>query len=436
MKAKSTLRTVLVATGCATLLAVLAAGCPQDAGGLDEQAVRDLIEQELAGQVAPGPAGPQGATGATGAQGPTGPTGPTGATGPQGVIGPQGPAGAAGSVPAGTFVLWNSITPPTGFQYTGLTTQIGEQWVTRAQVPVTGLTNHAVVAANGRIYALGGTINGVEQDAVWEFDPATNIWTPRTALPAPRQAHAAVFFRNRIYVIGGYSAGTVLNSVIRWDPAAGAGTWADVGALNTARESLSAAVLGDHIYAVGGSTPIPTQFFATVEEFTPGASPNVDPGAWTPKADMPTARADLGLAAANGKLYAIGGIQGTTYLATVEEFTPGADAADPGAWIARSAMPTARSDIATAVVDGRIFVFGGFNLAQPLQTTEAYEPVAESWTARAPVLLPVAGAFGAALDGHVFLIGGVTGGGGVPQLELSVTQEYSPGTTFFIMRKL
>jgi uncharacterized repeat protein (TIGR02543 family) len=42
---------------------------------------------------------------------------------------------------------------------------------------------------------------------------------------------------------------------------------------------------------------------------------------WTTKTSMPTARAELGVAMVNDKIYAIGGISGST-LSTVEEYNP------------------------------------------------------------------------------------------------------------------
>ena len=66
------------------------------------------------------------------------------------------------------------------------------------------------------------------------------------------------------------------------------------------------------IYAIGGRDG-PSEF-ATVEEYDSATN------TWMTQASMPTARYVLGVAAANGKIYAIGGYNGIQ-LATVEEVT-------------------------------------------------------------------------------------------------------------------
>ena len=78
-------------------------------------------------------------------------------------------------------------------------------------------------------------------------------------------------------------------------------------------------------------------------------------GKWEKKADMPTARANLSTSVVNGKIYAIGGSVGAgTDLATVEEYDP-----TTNTWNKRTDMPTGRYTLATATVNEKIYVFGG-----------------------------------------------------------------------------
>lgn len=61
-------------------------------------------------------------------------------------------------------------------------------------------------AVNGKIYAIGGYAESGREDVVEEYDPATNTWTTKTAMPTARDGLAAMTINNKIYAIGGYDS--------------------------------------------------------------------------------------------------------------------------------------------------------------------------------------------------------------------------------------
>ena len=70
-----------------------------------------------------------------------------------------------------------------------------------------------------------------------------------------------------------------------------------------------------------------------------------------------------------GILYAVGGVLNDVELPTVEAYDPATDT-----WTTKARMPTPRSALATAVMDGRLYALGGFILGQGIGTTvEAYD---------------------------------------------------------------
>jgi len=79
-------------------------------------------------------------------------------------------------------------------------------------------------------------------------------------------------------------------------------------------------------------------------------------------------------------------------------------------WAPTANMATPRADFAAAAVDGRLWVLGGITSVDGtrLNTTEVYDPASDSW--RAGPALPVArSAFGAATVGQtIYLFGGAT----------------------------
>src|SRR5262245_11518481 len=85
-----------------------------------------------------------------------------------------------------------------------------------------------------------------------------------------------------------------------------------------------------------------------------GAAPAAVIGTWSTNPSMPTPRYGPAAAAANGKVYAFGGvfrINSTSIdsTAVAEEFDPATNA-----WATKAPMPTARSFLAAATFNGKI----------------------------------------------------------------------------------
>ncbi len=123
---------------------------------------------------------------------------------------------------------------------------------------------------------------------------------------------------------------------------------------------------------------------------------------WQTRAQMPTPRTGLALAAHGGLIYAIAGASSEGATSRVEVYDPQLDA-----WSRGSAKPTPVGYVRAAVLDGLVYVPGGFDAGErPRDLLEVYDPAQDSWETRAP--LPEAlGAYAlAALDGKLYLFGG------------------------------
>ena len=115
---------------------------------------------------------------------------------------------------------------------------------------------------------------------------------------------------------------------------------------------------------------------------------------WVTKAQMHEPRAFLGVAAVNGKIYAIGGDNGsfmgnvgnpwghTNEVVSVnEEYDPATDT-----WVFKKAMPTARAGFATAVWENRIYCIGGWlSDYSDTDVNEVYDPATDTWTNNEPI---------------------------------------------------
>ncbi len=148
--------------------------------------------------------------------------------------------------------------------------------------------------------------------------------------------------------------------------------------------------------------------------------PSLDHLAWAGAAPMPTARARLAGATDQGcLLYAIGGmlIGGSGHFSDTEAYD-----LQSNSWATLAPMPTVRSNIGAAVVDGVIYVPGGYHSGY-LGVHEAYDIASDSWSSKAPLPTASSGGAVAAVNGKIYHIGGNTSSGYV-----ATTYEYDPTT--------
>jgi DNA-binding CsgD family transcriptional regulator/N-acetylneuraminic acid mutarotase len=126
---------------------------------------------------------------------------------------------------------------------------------------------------------------------------------------------------------------------------------------------------------------------------------------WVSRAQMPTPRERLAVAVHEDKIYAIAGDTPSGVTGVVEIYNP-----DDNIWAIGTPKRTPVSNLAAAVVDGLIYVPGGYNSAgEVVTTTEVYDPANDTWGTRAPLPAPLCAYAIAAVDGKLFVFGGWDG---------------------------
>lgn len=275
-------------------------------------------------------------------------------------------------------------------------------WVKRAPM-ATPQQETAVVVLQGKVYVLGGLdTESNPLDVVQVYDPATNKWSKAAPLPKAMHHVNAIAVEGGIWVLGGLvdSSFTATTEVYRYDPRDN--IWAPRAPIRPGDERGGAmlAAIGKTVYVAGG-----LRGTTSVSDF---AAFDTDRGLWKKLPALPLAR-DHGVGAAfGGVFYAIGGRSGA-----IGSHTSRVDAFDPasGTWTERAKMPTSRAGCASAVANGQIVVLGGEGDKRQaggvFSEVEAYDPVADSWTALPSMKTPRHGTGAATIgSGNVVMVPG------------------------------
>lgn len=265
-----------------------------------------------------------------------------------------------------------------------------------------------MIALNGKLYTIGGYkdmnyLNESVSTAVEEYDPVTKKWTLKAPMPVGFGSPRLAAVGGIIYAFcGGLSAENTVASdkVLAYDPVAN--TWTQVSTLPYAEKRVSdVASVNGIIYVLGflgGYAAEASEFYA----FNPQNK------TWTAKTfGLPTSVVGCRLQALQGKIYLMGGKHNTgkyttEYYSRTYLYNPAADT-----WSSGKDMNTARRDFTTAVANGKIYVFGGYDPASSwLKSTEVYDPALNQWTTINNMPQNTIQSEACALSGKVYLAGG------------------------------
>ena len=147
-----------------------------------------------------------------------------------------------------------------------------------------------------------------------------------------------------------------------------------------------------------------------------------DESSWSPLAPMPTARSELGVAVVEGKIYAIGGLSGNLPVNTNEQYDPVSNQ-----WTVEAPMPTARNGFAIAVYNDKIYVIGGTVGNEFVGTNEVYNPLTNTWDTKAAMPTARADLSASVVNDKIYLIGGKKYSSINPYfVETNVNEVYDP----------
>ena len=306
------------------------------------------------------------------------------------------------------------------------------QWTQKADMP-TIRSDFSTCVVDGKIFVIGGSLQ-LEMDeygdqslsTVEMYDPETDAWAGKANMPTVRSNVSVSIVDGKIYAIGGskmkkiqvprgFNTGSEeLPTVEMYDPATD--TWTQKADMPTPRKTKTC-VVDSKIYAIGGwSTANEQSQLETVEVYDPATD------TWAKAQSMNRARCSTAMSVVNGEIYAIGGIGwppnrdqsglylSDLYLSNVEVFNP-----KTNQWRERTEMSVPKAAHSTSVIDGKIYVMGGYFVKdrklKTFSAIEVYDPATDRWTQESDMLIGKFGHATEVVDGQIYILGGSGGVG-------------------------
>jgi N-acetylneuraminic acid mutarotase len=143
-------------------------------------------------------------------------------------------------------------------------------------------------------------------------------------------------------------------------------------------------------------------------------------GMWFTRAPLPTARQEIPHAILNGRIYIPGGFRsGGLATSIVEVFAPATNA-----WTTIPSLPITMHHLHCAAVNNKLYVLGGYTTSAFTATARVFEfsVTANNWVEKTAIPGARAAGIAAAHNGKIYVIGGVSSSGAV----VGTNQVYDP----------
>ncbi|MEM9566964.1 MAG: kelch repeat-containing protein [Cyanobacteria bacterium P01_E01_bin.34] len=268
------------------------------------------------------------------------------------------------------------------------------------------------VVVDNQIYAIGGKLPDSHISDVYIYDPgdpvtaADDRWLSGPSYPVAVENPAVVGYDGQIYVFGGSTApfsGAVRTAAVL-DPSAAEPKWEAIANIPAARGGATAQVLDGTIYLIGGMSQR-GRSVNWVDAYDPLTN------RWNRLApNLQTRRDNPGSAVVDGKIYVFGGRMRNADRSVVDATLQSLEIFDPltGEWTYGADMPTGRRALSVGTLNDRIQAIGGE--AGPdnsaFREVEEYDPLTDTWRSLAPITTPRHGAAFGSIDDIIYVLMG------------------------------
>ncbi len=229
---------------------------------------------------------------------------------------------------------------------------------------IEGREDHvSVVMADGRVLTAGGRDNRHRYFSSTElFDPESGRVTVGPKMNTDRENAAAALIGQDVYVAGGCNSGYwELSSCERLR----SGKWTPIASMNEKRSGLAMVAVDGKLFVFGGSNGY--KCLSSVECYYP------ERDRWTKIVmQMPTARRDLAAAELNGLIYICGRAYHGGRLSVCERYDH-----RENRWETVASMNMKRDGFALVAANGCLYAVGGMHSEK---SVEMYDPDRNEWT--------------------------------------------------------
>lgn len=283
---------------------------------------------------------------------------------------------------------------------------VADSWARLGMMPTP--ISHAMPAVDGEtVWIAGGFVGnhpGPATAQVWKYHVPSNTWEPGPALPEPRGGGALVRYGRTLHYFGGFMADRETTASDHWTLAVDGGlAWQVATTMPAPRGHMSAIVLQNAIYSIGGQTGHDKNPVDRPEVYRYSPTANL----WEERAALPAPRSHFESSTflLRDRIVIVGGrtntIPGQGQLATALLYDPLEDL-----WIALPQLPYTRLGPIAQLFDTQIIMAtGGLQWNNPQRSTLG-GVLDRSWELAHPQL-PAArsAAAGARLGGKLYLAG-------------------------------
>ena len=269
------------------------------------------------------------------------------------------------------------IIPISVFSVKGQISELPEYftWITKTPMP-TSRYAFGLTVVDDKIFAIGGTASdGKTRLATNEmYNPTKDVWETRTPIPSSRRAYAIATCKNKIYIIGG--SNSKANEV--YDPTTD--TWENKTPLPSQynRNFFNAHTVNEKIYVISGMTDELSMWSSNSPEVNI-YDPTID--TWTNGKQIPYPVCKYASAVIDDKIYVFGGIDYSAGPIEVYGLTQIYDTVT-NTWSLGTPIPGDRHSCVATVGSGPwgIYVLGGVVNDIPSSVTQIYDPIKNSWS--------------------------------------------------------